>query len=839
MSTVIESEVNNMIIPKVAIKEIATEAITDVASVSFDAARKALTTASAVSKAAISVKGTIGRSSITRMGRDSIMEFPTVAEASIDTDDQIAIAKMLERNYATLLVSIFSLRPSISLNEFDNIAEYLKTIHTNSALPSNLKKAQHFAKESLEDTSDLKGDDTPLIRKYFQDHPILFMAISSSSFGGAAESMGVYKKIFGKDCVEIKDKRDQLNKEIDHLSSIFGWSKAEAKESVCRANEILEKMLHPGTKGSSSEFFDADTYFPAPGTEANANIIKKFQNPDPKVIAALIATTVGGLGGLAYLNYKDKKRSKVRQRLNDRDRMIHDLSMELSRMQNELNTKQKKFGKKSSPNDVKKTIDEVKKFIGPEIYDKNGDNLDEKVLDIIGNLDPNSLKELGEWTKSINDAMGNRSFVSFESVITPDEYGEFCLADAEHSDICIDGHISDFDSTKGKELALECWGVQAGALDMTNLNDVVAPYRRTEYLLRDRIQVVTESNTRMKISRIDLDDRSTISEAYESLMSSHFKDSGVQNIPKDFSEWISGKVNGKKVSVPEGKTNAFKRYIYELISNSSASEGISDMYLGMDETLDDINKKAVDISMTARNSSPMFGTKNMPECRFNGKAPALVKNDKLISMEPTMINVSFYLHGAKNNSGGASVTQNVTLGVKCMVRNVSSEYMVSNLVEGSKSSNPIFKLISWTRGEFKLVKDLIFNISEIKKKFKTKKSGDFDFLQMSRNRKEVDDIAKYAGNRVLPYMSIVTTDYSVAQAAQITGVDLNQLKNAQAFMDRYYLLAFAIYNTSTKELSVLYDGADTFEHMSMTYIQSTQKKDMDITKNLGNLASIR
>lgn len=491
-----------MIIPQTAIDEIASEAITDTATVGLDTAKKAMKAAATVTKAAISVKGTIGKSSITRMGKDSILEFPTVMPASIEVDDQIAIAKMFERQYATLLVSIFSLRPTVSLNEFDNIAEYIKSIHSNNAIPSNLLKTQHFAHESV-------GED-------------------------------------------------------------------------------------------------------------------------------------------------------------------------------------------------------------------------------------------------------------------------FCLAeDVEPSEFGIDGTILSADITfkYAKDLAYECWGHLLDTLDRENLNDVVQPYKRSQHLLNERLNLSDKTKAAKATEAFDLDD--------------------------------------------------------------------------VDDALDNVQSRAMAVVNTGRNSSTMFNKNNLPpgkgSAQFNPGAKDAIKTDnKVISMEPTMINLTFYLHGSKDgDKQGASFTQSVAIGVKAMVRSVSSEYMVSNLVEGSKSSNPIFKLIAWTRGEARVVKDLIFNIGEIKKKFKTKNVGEFDFLEMSKNRKNVDDVSKFAGNRVLPYLSLVVTDYEAAQAAQVTGVDLTNFSNAKAFMDRYYLLAFAIYNPSSKTLNVLYDGAHDWETMSMTYIQTSQKKDMDITKSLGNLASIR
>ena len=482
-----------MIIPKSSIDELlATEAITDTATTALHTVGKVANAVGTVGKAAITVNGTIGKSSITRMGKDSILEFPTIFSGNIDTDDQIAIAKMFERYYATLLVSIFSLRPSVSLNEYSNIAEYIKFIYNNNSIFNNFKKAKHLvARESLEEISLV--DEEP------------------SEFGVNATSV---------------------------------------------------------------------------------------ENPNVS-----------------------------------------------------------------------------------------------------------------------------------------------------------------------KDLGYECWGVHGGALNMGSINEMVNPYKRTQALLNERITLA--ENTRAKATE-------------------------------------AVNVNGVADSIQNGAMR-----VINVGNNTSNTLG---MVGGRPETI---------LGRPQNN--------------------AIEKNDKVISMAPTMINVSFYLHGSKTgaNGNGASFTQNVVLGVKSMVRSVASQFMVSSLIEGSKSSNPIFKFISWTRGEYKLVRDLLFNVTEIKKKFKNKKDDVYGFLDMSQGRKEVDNVAKFAANRLLPYTTVVATDYEIAQAGQVTGVDLTSYRNAKVFMDKYYLLAFAIYNTSTKNLSVLYDGANDWEEMSMTYIQTTQKKDLDVTKALGNLASIR
>ena len=497
-----------MIVPKSSYEElIASEAVTDTASAILKTTGGVLNAVGSVGKAAMSVKGTIGKSSITRMGKDSILEFPCVFSANVDVDDSIAITKMLERNYASLLVSIFSLRPAVALNEYSDIAEYIKSIHNNSGIPTNLKKAQHFARESM---------------------------------------------------------------------------------------------------------------------------------------------------------------------------------------------------------------------------------------------------------------------------LTLEE--DFCLDDEdEGSPLGVNALLYD---SKDMNLGMECWGIHGGCLDEENLNDLVRPYNRSIGLIEQRLEDATKVATEGIVD--------------------HFKN----------------KKGKAPVQVPQSAA---------------------------DKLIDNIQKRANPVIVAGKNSSNLISDgKNRPPSAY-GRNSATQINHNMIMQAPTMIDVTFYIHGSKagGSDAPANFAQNVTLGIKGMTRQVSNEYMITNLIEGSKSSNPIFKLISWTRGEYKFVKDFLFNIGEVKKHFKNKKTDAYGIFEISKNRKEIDDVSKFAANRVLPYLSVIATEYEVAQAAQATGVDLTNYRNAKAFMEKYYLLAFGIYSADTKTLKILFDGGADWETMSMTYIQTSQKKEMDVTRNMANLISMR
>lgn len=85
------------------------------------------------------IKNTMGRSSITRMAQDSIMQFPLLISASIDTDEVATIAKALEKQYAALMVSILSMNNGVNLKKYENLTQYLKKFHNNKDIPSNIK----------------------------------------------------------------------------------------------------------------------------------------------------------------------------------------------------------------------------------------------------------------------------------------------------------------------------------------------------------------------------------------------------------------------------------------------------------------------------------------------------------------------------------------------------------------------------------------------------------------------------------------------------------------------------------------------------------------------------
>ena len=51
----------------------------------------------------------VSNTSLTKLAKDSIFQFPVIISASIDNDEIFVMAKSLERSYASMMVSVISL----------------------------------------------------------------------------------------------------------------------------------------------------------------------------------------------------------------------------------------------------------------------------------------------------------------------------------------------------------------------------------------------------------------------------------------------------------------------------------------------------------------------------------------------------------------------------------------------------------------------------------------------------------------------------------------------------------------------------------------------------------
>lgn len=200
----------------------------------------------------------------------------------------------------------------------------------------------------------------------------------------------------------------------------------------------------------------------------------------------------------------------------------------------------------------------------------------------------------------------------------------------------------------------------------------------------------------------------------------------------------------------------------------------------------------------------------------------VVKSDYMTDMAPTMINITVI---ADATGKGATWTQNVVLGIKSMVRMVKSGVMVNNMMDAFKDRG-LFKWISWTKGEISTA-ELIFGAGKAMRDGYAAGKGD-NWLKILRERKMAQGINKLLGKRLLPNASIVITESEALAIKEATGVDPHNPADVQKMMNRYFLLAFGIYDTENKLLDVMYDGESQFSTESIRELAAKNKKDTNL-----------
>lgn len=210
--------------------------------------------------------------------------------------------------------------------------------------------------------------------------------------------------------------------------------------------------------------------------------------------------------------------------------------------------------------------------------------------------------------------------------------------------------------------------------------------------------------------------------------------------------------------------------------------------------------------------------RNSDSDKFN----QVVKSDYMTDMAPTMINVTVV---ADATGKGATWTQSVVLGIKAMVRMVKSGVMVNNMMDAFKDRG-LFKWLSWTKGEISTA-ELIFGAGKAMQDGYAAGKGD-NWLKILRERKMVQGINKLLGKRLLPNASIVITESEALAIKEATGVDPHNPADVQKMMNRYFLLAFGIYDTENKLLDVMYDGESQFSTESIRELAAKNKKDTNL-----------
>ena len=281
--------------------------------------------------------------------------------------------------------------------------------------------------------------------------------------------------------------------------------------------------------------------------------------------------------------------------------------------------------------------------------------------------------------------------------------------------------------------------------------------------------------------------------------------------------------------------------VYESVDN----ESINDMYRPYNRTKH-ILENALEESMTVKigdskdpkitinnaDAISKLGDKNTAYTDKDGntkvirggatKPNQVVKSDYMTDMAPTMINVTVV---ADATGKGATWTQSVVIGIKAMVRMVKSGVMINNMMDAFKDRG-LFKWLSWTKGEISTA-ELIFGAGKAMQDGYAAGKGD-NWLKTLRERKMMQGINKLLGKRLLPNASIIITESEAIAIHDAIGIDVHNPADVKKMMNRYFLLAFGIYDTENKLLDIMYDGESQFSTESIRELAAKNKKDTNL-----------
>ena len=166
----------------------------------------------------------------------------------------------------------------------------------------------------------------------------------------------------------------------------------------------------------------------------------------------------------------------------------------------------------------------------------------------------------------------------------------------------------------------------------------------------------------------------------------------------------------------------------------------------------------------------------------------------------------------KDNFGG---NINFVIGVKGLMHPVNSDEMVSNLLDGYKAGNKFFNFLRWTSGEISFLKDLIFNVNEIKEDVIRKHdSGSHWWTTLKRNRTLARIKNIYGSKRILPNATIVCSMEEVLEIQDAYNVDLMDTRVVRKIMDRYFLIGFVIVDESQELCYFIFDGENDYQALS-------------------------
>lgn len=171
----------------------------------------------------------------------------------------------------------------------------------------------------------------------------------------------------------------------------------------------------------------------------------------------------------------------------------------------------------------------------------------------------------------------------------------------------------------------------------------------------------------------------------------------------------------------------------------------------------------------------------------------------------------------------------IVIGVKTVMHLVQSDDMIENIARALQNRSVLFKFLRWTTGEISLMKDLIFNVNDMKADAINKRDGKSPFFGTLKRLKD-----RRVGLRnftvphaLIPNATIVLTSYEVDVLQNKFAIDLRSSSIGKKLINTLFLMSIVIMDEGSGTVSVLYDGEDSYQ----TYALETLERNASLNSN--------
>lgn len=210
------------------------------------------------------------------------------------------------------------------------------------------------------------------------------------------------------------------------------------------------------------------------------------------------------------------------------------------------------------------------------------------------------------------------------------------------------------------------------------------------------------------------------------------------------------------------------------------------------------------------------------------QAPKLTDRDvkKANDMMPYGIQVRLI---AKNEKNEFVQYVDLVVGVKTIMHPVKSDDLIENIQRAFQNKNVFFKFLRWTTGEISLLKNIIFNIDDIKLDASNRSVGKspwFGSLKRLKN-KRVGLHNFTVPHALIPNATIVLTEYEANYLRDKYMIDVYDRGVGKKIISALFLVALFIVDSSSGTVDILYDGSDSYQ----TYSIETLERENSLRSN--------